>query len=211
MPHSQTRDTFRAADASAIRTGLGSQSLADNFECNAVPKGLVAELLPEHRPAGIKHGFSHPRFRQSGRVHVANDYTAMLTHDPRRMFVQEMLPAILNLRVQHRCAPLLASLLRQRQGRFVAPVERRQLTARMIKQIFVGGRIRSEEEQRLIFTTLDPARKAVIRRTERIRFNPESVSIWRRIAEQRGVDLQTLITMAMEPVVEAEKNTDDKV
>src|SRR5215510_7208378 len=75
VPHSKAYDTFRASDASAVGTGLGSPFLADDFESNSVPQGFIAELLPEHRPAGVEHGFCHPRLRQSGRVHVADNHT----------------------------------------------------------------------------------------------------------------------------------------
>jgi putative transposase len=123
MPHSQTCDTFRASDASAFGTGLGRQSFADDFERNAVPQGFVAELLPEHRPTGIEDGFCHPRLRQSGRVHITNDYAAVLKHKPRRVLMQEVFPAILYLRVQRRRTSLLTAPLRQRQPRFMASIE----------------------------------------------------------------------------------------
>src|SRR5499427_10442342 len=94
VPHSKACDTFRASDASAVGTGLGSPFLADDLESNSVPQGFIAELLPQHRPAGVEHGFCHPRLRQSGRVHVTDNHTAMLAHKPRRFLMQKMLPAI---------------------------------------------------------------------------------------------------------------------
>src|SRR5215469_10996904 len=123
VPHSKACDTFRASDASAVGTGLGSPFLADDFESNSVPQGFIAELLPQHRPAGVEHGFCHPRLRQSGRVHVANNHTAMLAHKLRRFLMQKMLPAILRPGVQCSRTAFLSSSLCQGQFRLVPPIE----------------------------------------------------------------------------------------
>src|SRR5215470_8316781 len=117
VPHSKACDTFRASDACAVGTGLGSPFLADDFESNSVPQGFIAELLPQHRPAGVEHGFCHPRLRQSGRVHVADNHTAMLAHKPRRFPMQKMLPAILRPGVQCSRTAFLSSPLCQGRSR----------------------------------------------------------------------------------------------
>src|SRR5262249_5312043 len=92
VPHSKACDTFRASDASAVGTGLGSPLQPADYDGMPVPQGFITELLPEHRPAGVEHGFCNPRLRQSGRVHVADNHTAMLAHEPRRFLMQKMLP-----------------------------------------------------------------------------------------------------------------------
>src|SRR5215467_5288181 len=123
VPHSKACDTFRASDACAVGTGLGSPFLADDFESNSVPQGFIAELLPQHRPVGVEHGFCHPRLRQSGRVHVADNDTAMLAHELRRFLMQKMLPAILRPGVQCSRTAFLSSPLCQGQFRLVPPIE----------------------------------------------------------------------------------------
>lgn len=127
LPHSKLCDTFRASECTAPGTQLGRVVFADDFERCAGPKALVLQHRSEHRPAGVQHGFCHPRLRQSGRIHVTDDNAGMLAHDPRRVLMQEVFPAIPCFRVQHRRQTLLAALLRQRKPLFVSPVERRHL------------------------------------------------------------------------------------
>src|SRR4249920_1907581 len=134
MPYSKTCDTFRASDASAIGAGLGRKSFADDFETSSVPQGLVAELLSEHRPSGIQHGFCHPCLHQLGRAHVAHDDAAVLTHKPRRILVQEALPAVLGFGVQRGSASLLSALLCQSQRRLMLPIERRHLDLATVRE-----------------------------------------------------------------------------
>ena len=134
LPYSKTCDTFRAADCTAIGTGLGRETFVDDFERDSVPQGFVAEHLAERRPAGIKHGFCHPRLRQVGRIHVADDNVAVLAHDPRRLFMQEMSPAVFRFRMQRRRAALLSALLRQCEPLFVTPVKRRHFDLAPVAQ-----------------------------------------------------------------------------
>src|SRR4029077_556495 len=123
MPYSKTCDTFRATECAAPGAGLGRESLADDFENSSVPQGFVAELVPEHGPAGIQHGFCHACLCQLGRVHIANDDVTVLTHDPRRMFVQKVFSGILYLGVKRSRSALLAAPLRLHQSCFVLPIK----------------------------------------------------------------------------------------
>lgn len=71
-PHSETCDTFRAAEASALRTGSGSVSLV-NLDIHGLPSGkFIPQHMPEHRPAGVGNGFSHPCLFELGGVHIAD-------------------------------------------------------------------------------------------------------------------------------------------
>lgn len=126
-PHSKTCDTFRAADASAIGTGLGRPSFADHFKRCAGLKAFVLQHRSEHRPASIRNGLRHSRLLELSRVYIANDDAAVLAHNPRRVLMQEVTPAILCLRMQRTNAPLLSSALSQSQPSFMLPVERRHL------------------------------------------------------------------------------------
>src|SRR5258708_35520130 len=64
--YSKPCDTFRPLrrQRTARRAGLGRELLVDVQVHSAVPAGFVAELRPEHRPAGVEHGLCHPRLRQ---------------------------------------------------------------------------------------------------------------------------------------------------
>lgn len=80
------------------------------------------------------------------------------------------------------------------------------MTSKMIRQVFTTGRVRSEEEQRLIVTTLQPARKEnrEARKKERIAIGMDRLAIWRRIADRHGLTLEDLLHKAMQPIIEDE-------
>src|SRR5258708_2187466 len=65
-PYSKRAHTFRttAGNFPAARARLGREPLVDVQVHNPVPAGFVAELRPEHRPAGVEDGLRHPRLRQ---------------------------------------------------------------------------------------------------------------------------------------------------
>ena len=94
VPHSQTCDTFRAASCVARRTGRGSPSLVGFDIPSPVPAGLVAELVAEHRPSRVEHGFCHPRLGELGRVHIADDDQCVLASDPCRPLVEMVAPGV---------------------------------------------------------------------------------------------------------------------
>ena len=63
---------------------------------------------PERTPACIGHGLRSPALSECFRVHVAYEDCAVLLNEPARKFVQEIFPAIGELRVQRAHTRLLA-------------------------------------------------------------------------------------------------------
>ena len=90
-----------------------------------------------------------------------------------------------------------------------APITRNMkaddISARMVKQVFATGRVRNEDEQKLIVTTLHPERAKQARKVERIRLDSEKVALWRRVAARRNVSLEDLIVAALDPIVAEER------
>lgn len=80
------------------------------------------------------------------------------------------------------------------------------ISSRIVKQVFATGRIRSEDEQRVIVTTLQPQRTKQERKLTRVRLGADNVTVWQRLAERRGVSLEDLIATAMSPLIEAERS-----
>ncbi len=71
--YTKTFQPSRAADASAVRTGLGTESFI-GFDIYRLPSGrFVPQHIPEHRPASIVHRFSHPCSSKAFRIHIADD------------------------------------------------------------------------------------------------------------------------------------------
>src|SRR5258708_20987520 len=68
--HVQTRGS-REGPAAAARARR--VSLADDSNASAGLLALVLQLRLEHPPAGIEHGFRHPRLDQFGATHVSNN------------------------------------------------------------------------------------------------------------------------------------------
>ena len=73
--HVQTRGPRQGPAAAAGARGV---SLADDSNASAGLLALVLQLPLEHAPAGIEHGFGHPRLYQSGATHVANEDALIL-------------------------------------------------------------------------------------------------------------------------------------
>jgi hypothetical protein len=88
------------------------------------------------------------------------------------------------------------------------PITRRlkadDISTRMIKQVFAPGRIRSEDEQRVIVTTLQPERAKREKKYDRIKFDADKVIVWRRLAERKRLTLEGLIESALRPLIDAE-------
>lgn len=110
--HSKVFQSSRAADASAVGTDLGSQPLTSLFVLHPVPSGFVAELAPKERPAGVEHGFCHPRLYQLSGTDVADDDTAIRSHKPRRFNMKIMFSGGGDLAMNSSRVPLATSALR---------------------------------------------------------------------------------------------------
>ena len=118
----ETCDTFRAADASAIGTGLRSVSLV-NLDTYGLPSGsLVPQHVAERRPAGIEHGFSHPRLGKLGGIHVADSDQVVFTSQSCAGDVELVLPGVCDLGVDRPDAELVAGSLSLGELCFVLPV-----------------------------------------------------------------------------------------
>src|SRR5260221_12196556 len=88
--HVQTRGSREGPTAAA---GARRVSLADDSNASA---GLLAFILQErleHAPAGIEHGFRHPRLDQFGATHVSKDDALILIDDLSRKLMQGIFAA----------------------------------------------------------------------------------------------------------------------
>lgn len=120
--YSKTCDTFRAADASAVGTGLGTPSLID-MDTHCLPSGsFVRQHMPEARPARVEYGFSHPRLSNLGSVHVAYCDQTILVGNPSGLFVEVVPPRVCDLGVYRFRTPHVSGPLGLREPRFVKPV-----------------------------------------------------------------------------------------
>src|SRR5690242_1689451 len=111
-PYSETCDTFRAADRSAVRTGSGSPFLIDLFERRAGRNRLVAQLVSQGRPARVSCGIRHAGSGDAGRVHIAHGDKVKVADKPRRQVMQEVTSRIDDARVNVRSLPFLSGALR---------------------------------------------------------------------------------------------------
>lgn len=107
MPYSKTCDTFRAADCTAVGTGLGSPSLVDFEIPSSVPAGLVAELVLQHRPTRVENGLGHLRFREPRRTDIADDDEFVFASDLGGPLVEMMATRVGDLRVDRADAALV--------------------------------------------------------------------------------------------------------
>jgi hypothetical protein len=69
----QPVDSSRTTQGSAIRTGDAGVSLARDFKASGRVLALVCQKALEHAPAGVQHGFRHPRFDKLQTTHVTDD------------------------------------------------------------------------------------------------------------------------------------------
>ena len=111
VPHSKTCDTFRAADRTAVGTGLGSPSFVGLDVTRSVPAGFVFEHVAEHGPAGVEDGLCHPCFRKLGRIHIADDDQFIFTSDHGGPLMQMVAPRVGNIGVDRLGAPLVSGTL----------------------------------------------------------------------------------------------------
>lgn len=107
-PHSKRAHTFRAAggDGPAARARLGTVSFVGFNEHGSVPSGLVAEHVPETRPACIENGLCHPCLCKTGRAYVTDHDSRVFPRNPGGFHVEVMLPRIGDLGM-YRAHPLL--------------------------------------------------------------------------------------------------------
>lgn len=121
-PHSETCDTFRAAEASALRTGSGSVSLV-NLDIHGLPSGkFIPQHMPEHRPAGVGNGFCHPCLFELGGVHIADSDQTVFSRQFGTGDVKMMTASIGDLGMDSLGAPTVAGPLSDSELLFVLPV-----------------------------------------------------------------------------------------
>ncbi len=88
LSYSETLQSSRTADASALRTGLGSPSFV-GFDVYRLPSGsLVSQHRPERTPPGVVDGLCHLRPAESGCVHIADDDQSVFSGNPRRLLMK---------------------------------------------------------------------------------------------------------------------------
>lgn len=121
-PHSETCDTFRAAEASALRTGSGRVSLV-NLDIHGLPSGkFIPQHMPEHRPAGVGNGFCHPCLFELGGVHIADSDQTVFSRQFGTGDVKMMTASIGNLSMDSLGAPSVAGPLSDGELLLVLPV-----------------------------------------------------------------------------------------
>lgn len=83
-----------------------------------------------------------------------------------------------------------------------------ELSAKTIRQVFTGGRQRSESEQRAIIATITPPTKPARRPKERVAIDSAKLTVWRRLADRRGLTLEELLGEAVQPILDEEQARD---
>lgn len=83
-----------------------------------------------------------------------------------------------------------------------------EMRAGMIRQVFATGRVRSEDEQRLIVTTLHPERVKQAGKKQRVSVDADRLTLWRRVAAKRGIGVEALIAQTMDAMIEQERQNE---
>ena len=117
-PYRQPGEPLGPAAATADVTILGRISLVDFLEPHACAIALVLQHGPERAPARIEHGLCHASLREGGGVNIPDEDRAVPLHQRGGTFVQEILPAMGDLRMQRPDTVLLAGALRGGELRF---------------------------------------------------------------------------------------------
>ena len=122
LSYSETLQSSRTADASALRTGLGSPSFV-GFDVYRLPSGsLVSQHSSERTPPGIVDGLCHLRLAESGCVHIADDDQSIFSGNSRRLLMEIVAAGVSDLG-SDRSRPLSAAgSLRPGKVRLVLPV-----------------------------------------------------------------------------------------
>src|SRR5688572_9534073 len=102
LSYSKVRDTFRPplGQGAASRADLGTESLVHFLVPRSARNRFVAQHGSEGRPACIEHGLRQSGLGESRGVHVADRDVIEVSHDAMRGFVQEVVPRILDARVE---------------------------------------------------------------------------------------------------------------
>jgi hypothetical protein len=109
--YNQPVDSSRTTQGSAIRTGDAGVSLVRDFKASGRVLAFVCQKALEHAPAGVQHGFRHPRFDKLQRAHVTdNDFLILGYHFPRK-YMQGIRPAACDLSMDELGLALMATAL----------------------------------------------------------------------------------------------------
>ena len=98
-PYRQTLSAFRAANCTAIRTGLGSHVFAGFDKSHSVPSGFVSEHDFERAPGCVRDRLCHLGLHQTGCAHITNNDSAELPNKLGGQLVQEIFSRIHDLGV----------------------------------------------------------------------------------------------------------------
>ena len=121
--YSQLFQPARTAARTARRTGYGGIRFIDFLEQYARVIAFILEHCSERCPSGIKHGFRHACFCQTGSVHVTNEDRTISGNQIGAEFVQKIFPAIGNLRMDRLDAGFFVGALRRRQLDFRTAIQ----------------------------------------------------------------------------------------
>ena len=119
----KTLQAFRARAPITASTGFGGIHFVDLLEQYARRNRLVLKHCSEGRPPCIQDGFRHPGPGQASRIHVTNEDRTMLLDEPGAEFVQEVFPAIGDLRLNRLHALFLFRPLRNGQRPLCAAID----------------------------------------------------------------------------------------
>ena len=117
LSYSKVCDTFRPLlrQGAASRTDLGTESLVHFLNPSSARNRFVAQHASEGRPARIELGPSQSGLGESRGIHVSDRDVVEVSHDAMRGFVQEVVPRILDARVDVGSEAFLVRTLRLRQ------------------------------------------------------------------------------------------------
>ena len=102
---------------------MGSPSFVSFNKTRPVPAGFIFEHVPQHRPACIKHGFSHPGFCNLRGADIADDDKLVFASDSGARLMELILSGICDLGVDRLDAAFVArSLLNGERGFVLAIV-----------------------------------------------------------------------------------------
>ena len=121
-PYSQTCDTFRATEATALRAGYGSVSFVGLDVYGPVPSGFVAELCTQRRPARIRDGLRHLRSLELSGADIADNDQRIFSGDFGRPLMQMVTPRVRDLGMDRARTTLVVRALSHSQRRLVLPI-----------------------------------------------------------------------------------------
>lgn len=92
LPYSKPFLTFRATDASAFRTSLGSKLFRHFDIFSPVRNRFITELVSQHRPSGVVYGLGKIGFRKARRANVPYYDLVKIPHYPGGNFMKMVAP-----------------------------------------------------------------------------------------------------------------------